>query len=73
MDLVSTLEAEPTGLVEGLVTEELDRGWLLGLGAEKWTWSQKYIFSLKLHEDPPETRLTAGKPGWEEFVVHACS
>lgn len=35
MDLVSTLEAEPTGLVEGLVTEELDRGWLLGLGAEQ--------------------------------------
>lgn len=35
MDLVSTLEAEPTGLVEGLVTEELDRGWLLSLGAEQ--------------------------------------
>lgn len=48
-----------------------DGFWVWGLN--KWTWSQKYIISLKLHEDPPETRLTAGKPGWEEFVVHACS
>lgn len=36
MDLVSTLEVEPTGLVGGLVIEERDPGWILG-----WKWTRR--------------------------------
>lgn len=65
-DVASSLEVEPTGLLGGLVTEELDGGWPLGLGAEQaaleraLSTSSQRRFTTTLG---PGTRLRWGAAG----------